>query len=108
MKYEVAIEPGSGAYAFSLTVPDLPGCYAVGKTLEEAMRNLKEASVIWVKGEREAGRPIPPPSDLSALKKHEEYAHQTWTEINIDKEKFLFRSASDSCDVLSLIEPFQS
>ena len=49
MKYEVAIEPGSGAYAFSLTVPDLPGCYAVGKTLEEAMRNLKEASVIWVK-----------------------------------------------------------
>ena len=50
MKYEVAIEPGSGAYAFSLTVPDLPGCYAVGKTLEEAMRNLKEASVIWVKG----------------------------------------------------------
>ena len=53
MKYEVAIEPGSGAYAFSLTVPDLPGCYAVGKTLEEAMRNLKEASVIWVKGERE-------------------------------------------------------
>ena len=56
MKYEVAIEPGSGAYAFSLTVPDLPGCYAVGKTLEEAMRNLKEASVIWVKGEREAGR----------------------------------------------------
>lgn len=48
MKYEVAIEPGSGAYAFSLTVPDLPGCYAVGKTLEEAMRNLKEASVISV------------------------------------------------------------
>ena len=79
MKYEVAIEPGSGAYAFSLTVPDLPGCYAVGKTLEEA-------SVIWVKGEREAGRPIPPPSDLSALKKHEEYAHQTWTEINIDTQ----------------------
>lgn len=86
MKYEVAIEPDSGAYAFSLTVPDLPGCYAVGKTLEEAMRNLKEASVIWVKGEREAGRPIPPPSDLSALKKHEEYAHQTWTEINIDTQ----------------------
>lgn len=56
------------------------------RTLEEAMRNLKEASVIWVKGEREAGRPIPPPSDLSALKKHEEYAHQTWTEINIDTQ----------------------
>ena len=86
MKYLTEIEPGDDENAFGVVIPDLPGCYAVGKTLEEAMRNLKEASVIWVKGEREAGRPIPPPSDLSALKKHEEYAHQTWTEINIDTQ----------------------
>ena len=34
-------------------VPELPGCMSQGKTVEAALRNVKEAIALWL----EAGRP---------------------------------------------------
>ena len=48
MRYPIAIEPGDEAQAFGVVVPDLPGCFSAGDTLDEALSNAEEAVVAWI------------------------------------------------------------
>lgn len=62
MKYGVVIEKsenGFGAY-----VPDLPGCAALGDTIEETKRLIKSTIIMHLKGMRADGDPIPEPSTV--------------------------------------------
>ena len=43
MKYPIAIEPGGKSHAYGVVVPDLPGCFSAGDTIELAYENAKEA-----------------------------------------------------------------
>src|SRR5487761_1373286 len=43
MKFTIAIEPGTKRAAFGVVVPDLPGCFSAGDTVEEAFDNAREA-----------------------------------------------------------------
>jgi predicted RNase H-like HicB family nuclease len=43
-------------------VPDLPGCIAVGETLEEVQQLIREAIVFHLEGLKENGLPIPEPT----------------------------------------------
>jgi predicted RNase H-like HicB family nuclease len=57
MRYAVVIEKsenGYGAY-----VPDLPGCVALGETVTETERLIKEAIEFHPEGLKEEGEPIP-------------------------------------------------
>lgn len=59
-EYTVILEKGEtswGAY-----VPDLPGCVAVAKTLEETERLIAEAIEMHVEALRADGEPIPEPT----------------------------------------------
>jgi predicted RNase H-like HicB family nuclease len=60
MRYAIVIEKGEGNY--SAYVPDLPGCVAVGDTVEETERELQEAIEFHIEGMRADGLPIPEPS----------------------------------------------
>jgi predicted RNase H-like HicB family nuclease len=60
MRYAVVIEKGAGNY--SAYVPDLPGCVAVGDTIEETQREIQEAIAFHLEGLRADGLPIPEPS----------------------------------------------
>ena len=60
MRYAIVIE-NAGAN-FSAYVPDLPGCVAVGESLAEVERQIREAIEFHLVGMREDGAPIPPPS----------------------------------------------
>ena len=60
MRYAVVIEKGPGNY--SAYVPDLPGCVAVGDTIEETEREIREAVEFHLEGLRADGLPIPEPS----------------------------------------------
>ena len=60
MRYAIVIEKGEGNY--SAYVPDLPGCVAVGDTIEETERELQEAIEFHIEGMRADGLPIPEPS----------------------------------------------
>lgn len=46
LKYPVTTEKDEDGY--SLEIPDLPGCHAYGKTLEEAWKRLEEAKKAWL------------------------------------------------------------
>jgi predicted RNase H-like HicB family nuclease len=59
----VFIEPGKRNY--SAYVPDLPGCIATGKTLEEVKSNMHEAINMHLQGMVEDNEPIPSSSSLA-------------------------------------------
>jgi predicted RNase H-like HicB family nuclease len=60
MKYAVVIENAGTNY--SAYVPDLPGCIATGRTIEEAENEIRSAIEFHLEGMKEDGRPIPKPS----------------------------------------------
>ena len=60
MRYAVVIEKGPNNY--SAYVPDLPGCVAVGDTIEETQREIQGAIEFHLEGMRADGLPIPEPS----------------------------------------------
>lgn len=69
MRYPVAIEPGTDTEAFGVVVPDLPGCFSAGDTMDEAMTNAEEAITAWIEAALDAGQAIPQPSDIETLRK---------------------------------------
>ena len=62
MCYTVVIEQGETSYG--AYVPDLPGCVAVGETLDEVRELINEAVQFHLEGLREDGEPIPPPKSI--------------------------------------------
>src|SRR5207248_8961514 len=55
MRYAVVIEKGQSNY--SAYVPDLPGCVAVGDTIEETEKMIQEAIKFHIEGMRAEGLP---------------------------------------------------
>jgi predicted RNase H-like HicB family nuclease len=62
MRYAVVIEKANENY--SAYVPDLPGCIAVGDTIEEIEEMIHEAIEFHLEGMRLNGEKIPHPSSL--------------------------------------------
>ncbi len=60
MRYAIVIE--NAGNNFSAYVPDLPGCVATGATIGEVESQIHEAIELHLRGMREDGTPIPPPS----------------------------------------------
>ena len=60
MRYPVIYEKCENGY--SAYVPDLPGCIAVGATLDEVRESMAEAIAFHIEALREAGYPVPVPS----------------------------------------------
>ena len=63
--YAVLIENGSNNY--SAYVPDLPGCVSTGGTLDDVIRNIREAIELHLEGMRAEGLPIPEPSRVEYI-----------------------------------------
>jgi predicted RNase H-like HicB family nuclease len=62
MRYAIIIEMAAGNY--SAYAPDVPGCVATGKTVEDVTRNMAEALAFHLESMREDGDPIPEPTCL--------------------------------------------
>ena len=60
MEYVVIYEKGDSSYG--AYVPDLPGCIAVGETLEETQILIQEAIEFHIEGLQEDGDDVPQPS----------------------------------------------
>jgi predicted RNase H-like HicB family nuclease len=63
MRYAMIIETGQQNY--SAYLPDLPGCVATGKTIEEVRERMREAIELHIAGMREDGLAIPEPTSLA-------------------------------------------
>lgn len=63
MRYAMIIEQEERNY--SAYLPDVPGCIATGKTIEELKQRMSEAIELHLRGMREDGLPIPEPTSLA-------------------------------------------
>ncbi|MEW5725920.1 MAG: type II toxin-antitoxin system HicB family antitoxin [Thermodesulfobacteriota bacterium] len=72
-------EPSQG---FGVSVPDLPGCFTQGETLDKALFNLQDAVELYYEGEDLS---LPTPSKISDLVKDKEYcAGGFWMMVDVD------------------------
>jgi predicted RNase H-like HicB family nuclease len=84
MRYPIAIEPGTETTAFGVIVPDLPGCFSAGDTLDDALAGAEEAAAAWIDATLDEGRAIPAPSSLAAVRRNPDYAGWTLGVITLD------------------------
>lgn len=61
MIYLAVLEPGTDG-AYSVSFPDLPGCYSYGATIEEAQKMATEAAELHIYGLESDGDEVPVPS----------------------------------------------
>lgn len=88
IRYPVLIEDGNDDTAFGIVVPDLPGCFSAGDTLDEAMDNVREAIAGWVDARLDAGAAIPAPSPLTAIRDLPDYHGWTVGLVELDEDLF--------------------
>lgn len=84
MRYPIAIETGSDSEAYGVVVPDLPGCFSAGDTIDEAVSAAEEAAAAWIDATLDAGGAIPAASSIEALRKRPEFAGWTFGVVTID------------------------
>lgn len=84
MRYPIAIEPGDEKTAFGVVVPDLPGCFSAGDTIDEALAGAEEAAAAWLDATLDAGGTIPEPSQIENLRRDPTYAGWAFGVIAID------------------------
>lgn len=84
MKYPIAIEPGDKKRAYGVVVPDLPGCFSAGDTLDAAIDNAREAVELWLETVIDDGGAVPEPRTIAEHQKNPEFAGWVWTVVSID------------------------
>jgi predicted RNase H-like HicB family nuclease len=62
MRYAVVLEKAKRNY--SAYVPDLPGCVATGKTVQETLSAIRAAIEFHIEGLVADGAPVPDPATL--------------------------------------------
>ncbi|HEY1856839.1 type II toxin-antitoxin system HicB family antitoxin [Acidocella sp.] len=83
MRYPIAIEIGDDNTAYGVVVPDLPGCFSAGDTLDEAIANAEEAAAAWIEATLDAGGGVPSPSALEAIRKNPDYHGWSFGEVSL-------------------------
>ncbi len=89
MKFIIALEPGTDSTAWGVAVPDLPGCFSAGDTMDEAMENARLAIDQHVEIMIEDGVTIPAARSLSEIQSEPEYAGWIWAVVDVPVEKYL-------------------
>ena len=89
MKFIIAIEPGTDTRAWGVAVPDLPGCFSAGDTLDEAMANARQAIDQHVEIMIEDGVPIPIARTLAVIQADPAYNGWVWAVVDVPVEKYL-------------------
>jgi predicted RNase H-like HicB family nuclease len=84
MRYPIAIEPGDEGHAFGVVVPDLPGCFSAGDTMDEAIDNAKEAIELWLETVIDDGGAVPEPRTISEHQANPEFSGWVWAVVSVD------------------------
>ena len=81
MRYPIVIEPGDEKTAYGVIVPDLPGCFSAGDTLDEAFDRAREAITV------DEGQDIPKPSAMEAIRKNPAFNGWIFGAVDVELSK---------------------
>jgi len=83
MRYALVIHKDKHS-DYGVTVPDLPGCFSAGSTLDEAIAMAEEAIELHLAGLAEEGQAIPTPVSIERHQRNPDYAGGIWAVVNIE------------------------
>jgi HicB_like antitoxin of bacterial toxin-antitoxin system len=86
MRFPLAIEIGTGDLAFGVVVPDLPGCFSAGDTLDDALNKRR--------------RPSPPGSIPRSMTAMRSPRLPRWTPCAKTRASLAGRLASSTCPTM--------
>lgn len=86
MHYPVVIHKDKHS-DYGVTVPDLPGCFSAGETMEAALINVVEAIECHLEGLLFDGKSIPEARPVETHQHQTDYADGTWALVNVDLSK---------------------
>ena len=88
MKFIVVLHTDDGQ-RYGATVPDLPGCFSGGETLDDALESVREAVDLHVEGLIEDGSPVPMAQTMAQHQANPDYAGCVWAVVDVPVEKYL-------------------
>ena len=91
MKYPVVIhkDPNSD---YGVTVPDLPGCFSAGTTVEEALENAQEAVLTHIEGLMMDSEAVATPTSMEELRETVAGKNVIWAIVSVDLDKLSERA----------------
>jgi predicted RNase H-like HicB family nuclease len=88
MKYPVAIQKDEDS-CYGVTVPDIPGCFSAGESLDEAINNVQEAISSHLEILAEDQKLAPKSSLVDIHINNEDYTGAIWAYVDIDVSPYL-------------------
>jgi predicted RNase H-like HicB family nuclease len=84
MRYPIAIEIGTETASYGVVVPDLPGCFSAGDTIDDAVTAAEEAAAGWIDATLDAGGTVPAASSIEALRARPDYVGWAFGVVAVD------------------------
>lgn len=111
MRYPIVIHKEADS-DYGVTVPDLPGCFSAGDTLDDAMIQAVEAIECHIEGLLIDSEPIPLPKSIEYHHQNPDYAEGIWAMVSVDISKLSGKSKRVNITVperlLSLMDQYAS
>ena len=77
MRFPIVIHKDSCS-GYGVTVPDLPGCFSAGDTLDHAIESAREAIACHIEGLLMDGEPVPLRASIEEHQANEDYRGGVW------------------------------
>jgi predicted RNase H-like HicB family nuclease len=111
MRYAVVVHKDPDS-EYGVTVPDLPGCFSAGATLDAALSEVVEAIECHLEGLLLDEEPIPTPQLIESHQANPDYVSGVWAFVNVDLAKLSGKSRRVNITlperVLTLMDKFAS
>jgi predicted RNase H-like HicB family nuclease len=88
MRYAVVLHKDKDS-VFGVTVPDVPGCFSAGETVDEALENAREAIFAHLELVVQDGADVPVAGDIEAYRARPDYADGIWAFVDANVEELM-------------------
>ena len=90
MLYPAFVEIGDDTHAYSVVLPDFPGCFSAADEAEDLPAMIQEALELYFEGEN---MELPAPSKIADLRGHPDYDYDgVWMLFDIDTSRLSTRA----------------
>ena len=90
MRFPIVVHKDADS-GYGVTVPDLPGCFSAGDTLDEAIESARAAIACHIEGLLMDGEPVPTRASLEAHQGNDDYRGGVWAIADVDVPRFSTR-----------------